>query len=54
MTALRCTAKLLKAMKEKPDLDPAPARNMLGEWTATLVRVSRIQLVIAVSEPTRP
>lgn len=25
----------------------------MGEWTANLVRVSRIQLVIAVSEPTR-
>lgn len=53
MTAFRCTAKLLKAMKEKPELDPLPARNKLGEWTATLVRVSRIQLVLAVSEPTR-
>lgn len=29
------------------------ARNRLGEWTATLVRVGRIQLVLAVSEPTR-
>lgn len=53
MTAFRCTAKLLKAMKAKPDTDPAPARNLLGEWTATLVRVGRIQLVLAVSEPTR-
>lgn len=53
MTAFRCTTKLLKAMKGKPAGVPEPARNRLGEWTATLVRVSRIQLVIAVSESTR-
>ena len=53
MTAFRCTAKLLKVMKEAPETDPAPASNRLGEWTATLVRVGRIQLVLAVSEPTR-
>lgn len=53
MTALRCTAKLLKAMKIAPAANPAPASNRLGEWTANLIRVSRIQLVVAVSEPTR-
>lgn len=53
MTAFRCTAKLLKAMKTKPVADPAPASNRLGEWTANLIRVSRIHLVLAVSEPTR-
>lgn len=53
MTILRCTAKLLKAMKAKPLADPSPATNRTGEWTANLIRVSRIQLVLAVSEPTR-
>ena len=53
MTVLRCGAKLLRAMKAKPEADPAPASNRLGEWTANLVRMSRIQLVEAVSEPTR-
>ncbi len=53
MTILRCTAKLLKAMKAKPVADPSSAANRLGEWTANLVRVGRIQLVLAVSEPTR-
>lgn len=53
MTALRCTAKLLKAMKAKPVAQPELARNRLGEWTANLIRVGRIQLVLAVSEPTR-
>jgi hypothetical protein len=53
MTAFRCTAKLLKVMKEALETDPAPAKNRLGEWTATLVRVGRIQLVLGVSEPAR-
>jgi hypothetical protein len=53
VTAFRCTAKLLKAMKAKPVAKPLLATNKLGEWTATLVRVGRIQLVLAVSEPTR-
>lgn len=53
MTVLRCTAKLLKAMKARPVVAPAPAKNRLGEWTANLIRVSRVQLVLAVSEPTR-
>lgn len=53
MAAFRCTAKLLKAMKAVPISQPRPPHNRLGEWTANLVRVSRIQLVIAVSEPTR-
>ncbi|WP_164931850.1 hypothetical protein [Dyella sp. M7H15-1] len=43
----------MKAMKAVPVSDPQLPRNRLGEWTANLVRVSRIQLVIAVSEPTR-
>lgn len=53
MTALRCTAKLLKTMRMKPVANPAPAQNRLGEWTANLIRVGRLQLVVAVSEPTR-
>lgn len=53
MTALRCTAKLLKAMKATPVADPRPAGNRLGEWTANLIRTGRVQHVLAVSEPTR-
>jgi hypothetical protein len=41
MTAFRCTAKLLKAMKKSPEADPAPASNRLAngrphwcEWGA--------------------
>lgn len=53
MTAFRCTAKLLKAMKATPVADPTRPSGRLGEWTANLIRVSRIQLVLAVSESTR-
>ena len=53
MSALRCTAKLLKAMKARPVANPAPAMNRLGDWTANLIRVSRIQLVLAVNDATR-
>lgn len=40
-------------MKAKPVSDPQPAGGRLGEWAANLIRISRLQLVIAVSEPTR-
>lgn len=53
MTAFRCTGKLLKVMKARPVPEPAQPTGCLGEWTANLIRVSRIQLVLAVSEPTR-
>ena len=53
MTALRCTAKLLKAMKTRPVANPAPATNRLGDWTANRIRVSHIQLVLAVNDATR-
>jgi hypothetical protein len=53
MTAPRCTAKLLKAMKARLVANPAPATNKLGEWTANLIRIGRVQLALAVSEPTR-
>lgn len=53
MTILRCTAKLLKTMKASPVAEAAPARNRLGEWTANLIRVGRMQFVLAVNERTR-
>lgn len=53
MTTLRCTAKLLKALKATPVVNAAPAHNRLGDWTANLVRVSRRQLVLAVNDATR-
>lgn len=53
MTTLRCTAKLLKAMKATPVAEPTPAQNRLGEWTANLIRFGRRQWVLAVNEGTR-
>lgn len=53
MTTLRCTAKLLKAMKATPVEEPREATNRLGEWTANLIRVARIQLIVAVNARTR-
>lgn len=56
MSALRCTAKLLKATKAAPIPSPSAvpdASARLGDWTANLVRVGRIQLVLAVCEATR-
>lgn len=53
MPTLRCTAKLLKAMKAQPVADPPPPQNRLGEWTANLIRFGRRQYVIAVNDQTR-
>jgi hypothetical protein len=53
MTTLRCTAKLLKALKVTPVALPAPAANRLGGWTANLIRASRRQFVLAVNDATR-
>lgn len=53
MTALRCTARLLKAMKATPAESPPAPSNRLGEWTANLVRYGRKGYVLAVNEKTR-
>lgn len=53
MTALRCTAKLGKALKQGLVTDPQPPSNRLGEWTANLVRFGRKAYVLAVNERTR-
>jgi len=53
VTALRCTAKLAKALKQGLVTDPPPPSNRLGEWTANLVRYGRRAYVLAVNERTR-
>ncbi len=50
MTALRCTQKLLTAMKVKPAAPPSPGSNVLGDWSLTLLHVRPAKLVLAVSE----
>lgn len=52
MTALRCTQKLLKAMKVAPAHPPAPGSNLLGDWALNLLH-TRPKLVVAVSEHDR-
>ena len=47
---LRCTQKLLDRLNATPDSEPAPADTVLGDWYANLIRVVRIQVVLAVSE----
>ena len=53
MTVLRCTAKLLKAMKATPVESPLAPSNRLGEWTANLIRYGRKAYVLAANENTR-
>ena len=53
MTALRCTAKLLKPLKTKPAADLCAPTNCLGDWSANVVRYARKPFVIAVAEYSR-
>ncbi len=50
MFVLRCTQKLLDRLNATPDSEPAPADTVLGDWYANLVRASRTQVVLAISE----
>ncbi len=52
MTALRCTQKLLTAMKVRPSTPPAPGANWLGDWSLNLLH-TRPKLVVAISEHDR-
>lgn len=52
MTALRCTQKLLKAMKVKPSAPPALGTNRLEDWMLNLMH-TRPKLVVAISEHDR-
>ena len=49
MTALRCTQKLLTAMKVTPSAPPAPGANRLGDWSLNLLH-TRPKLVVAISK----
>ncbi len=52
MTVLRCTQKLLTAMKVAPSAPPAPGGNSLGDWSLNLLH-TRPKLVVAISEHDR-
>jgi hypothetical protein len=47
---LRCTQKLLDRLNSTPRPELPPPDTVLGDWYANLVRVGRIQVVLAVSE----
>jgi hypothetical protein len=47
---LRCTQKLLDRLNSTPDAESASPDTVLGDWYANLVRIGRIQVVLAVSE----
>jgi hypothetical protein len=53
MTALRCTQKLLAAMRVKPAAPLSPGSNVLGDWSLNLLHVRPSKLVLAVSEHDR-
>lgn len=50
MFTLRCTQKLLSRLNSTPDPEPTPPDTVLGDWYANLIRVGRIQVVLAVSD----
>jgi hypothetical protein len=52
MTALRCTQKLLTALKVTPAARISPGANLLGDWTLNLLH-TRPKLVVAISEHDR-
>ena len=47
---LRCTAKLLKRLKEKPVADPSLSENRLGDWYANVLNIGYNRLVLVTSE----
>jgi hypothetical protein len=47
---LRCTAKLLKRLKQRPLTDPTPTDNRLGDWYANILNIGRNRLVLVTSE----
>lgn len=49
---LRCTQKLLQRLNSAPVSEPASPGTVLGDWYANLVRIGRLQVVLAVSERT--
>jgi hypothetical protein len=49
---LRCTARLLSRLRESPSGAVANTTTRLGDWYANLLRIGRVQLVLAISERT--
>jgi hypothetical protein len=52
MVVLRCTRKLLRRLRVKPDEAPPESSTLLGDWYANVLFVNRRPLVLAVSSRT--
>ena len=50
VASLRCTQRLLRRLKKKPDLSLDVSPKRLGDWYANLLNAGSNRLVIAVSE----
>jgi hypothetical protein len=52
LITLRCTQKLLKALKQKPEADPPAPSSPLGDWCAKPLHVNQRPYVLAASQKT--
>ena len=52
MYTLRCTRKLLDRIGTEPEMQPTSTDTLLGDWYANLIRVGRLQMILAISERT--
>jgi len=52
MQLIRCTAKLLKELKQDPVTNVEPIRNVLGGWHANLLRIERRKCVLVTNDRT--
>jgi hypothetical protein len=50
MMTLRCTRKLLEALREPPAAEPAPTSTVLGDWYANLYETRPRRIVLCLSE----
>jgi hypothetical protein len=53
MLTVRCTAKLLRRLKQSPPTALERSTNQLGDWYATILSVRPAHLILLVNEPTR-
>jgi hypothetical protein len=53
MLTVRCTAKLLRRLKVRPEATSESSSTRLGEWYATILSVRPAHLILLVNEPTR-
>ena len=52
MQLIRCTAKLLKELKQDPVANVKPIRDVMGGWHANLLRIERRKCVLVTNDKT--